>query len=425
MHLSDMNINALRTFKSEQEKKYEDFRAKGLKLDMSRGKPSPEQLELSAAMLDIPSTELRQSADGTDARNYAGVDGIPEIKRLFAELLSVDEQGIVVGGNSSLNLMYTIVSLCMSHGAGGCTPWGKGKPKFLCPAPGYDRHFFICEFLGIEMIPVKMTADGPDMNFIEEQVAKDSDIKGVWCVPKYSNPEGIVYSDETVRRFAALKPAAKDFRIFWDNAYFVHHLTDERPEILNIVEECAKAGNPDMVYMFASTSKISFAGAGLAVCATSAANAAALKKQLGIQTICFDKINQLRHAKFFPNAESVYRHMEKHRAILAPKFDIVLSGLENTLSPLGIGNWHKPLGGYFVSFDAPRGCAKRIVELCKEGGVVLTGAGATFPYGKDENDSNIRIAPTYPSCGELSAAMELFCICTCLAAAEKRIEALT
>lgn len=419
MLLSDMNTKELHQFRVEQQKKYDEFRLRGLKLDMSRGKPSPEQLDLSSAMLDIPSSEVSFAADGTDARNYAGIDAVSETKNLFAQLLSVDASGIIVGGSSSLNLMYSIIALCMSHGVDDCEPWSKQKIKFLCPSPGYDRHFTICEFFGIEMIPVKMTETGPDMNFIESQLAKDESIKGIWCVPKYSNPEGIVYSDETVRRFASLKPAAKDFRIFWDNAYFVHHLTEEKVEILNIIDECSNAGNPDMAYMFASTSKISFAGSGLAVCATSNKNAANLKKQLGVQIICFDKINQLRHSKFFPNAQSVYEHMERHRKILAPKFDIVLRFLEGELLPLGIGSWHKPKGGYFVSFDAPNGCAKRIVELCKEGGVTLTGAGATFPYGNDENDSNIRIAPTYPLIDELSAAMELFCISARLAYAEK------
>ena len=419
MLLAEMDKAALSVFAQEQEKKYEEFCGHGLKLDMSRGKPSPAQLDLSSAMLDIPAAEVIRACDGSDVRNYSGIDALPEVKRLFSELLCVGDDNLIVGGASSLNLMYNIVSLSMSHGVGGCQPWSKGKPKFLCPSPGYDRHFGICEFFGIEMIPVAMGSDGPDMNFIERAVSIDPEIKGIWCVPKYSNPDGIVYSDETVRRFAALKPAAKDFRIFWDNAYFAHHLTDERVEILNILDECKKAGNPDMAYMFASTSKISFSGAGLAVCATSAENAVQLKKRLGVQIICYDKINQLRHAKFFPDAKAVYEHMKKHRAILAPKFEIVLSRLGSELEPLGIGSWHRPKGGYFISYNAPQGCAKEIVRLCKEGGVTLTGAGATYPYGNDKFDSNIRIAPTYPECSELESAMELFCIAAKLAYARK------
>ena len=421
----ELSKEELLELKSSLEAKYQEFQSKNLKLDMSRGKPSIEQLDLTMEMMDVLNSHSDlTSEDGLDCRNYGGLDGIPEAKRLMQEIMEVGDEEIIIYGNASLNIMYDTISRSMTHGVMGSTPWCKlDKVKFLCPAPGYDRHFAICEFFGIEMITVPMTPNGPDMDIVEKLVHEDEAIKGIWCVPKYSNPQGYVYSDETVIRFANLKPAAKDFRIFWDNAYCVHHLYFDDPvEILNIVGECKKAGNPDMVYKFASTSKISFSGAGIAALVASKANIDDIKKQLAIQTIGYDKINQLRHARFFKNKAGVLEHMKKHAAIMRPKFEAVLNVLETELGGLEIGEWTKPKGGYFISFDSMEGCAKTIVAMMKDAGVVMTGAGATFPYGKDPKDSNIRIAPSFPPLEELELAAQIFTVCVKLASVNKLLE---
>lgn len=402
-------------------KEYEAAKAKGLKLDMSRGKPSPAQLDVSNEMLDIVNSETGCVSDsGTDCRNYGIMEGIPEARQLMGDFLRVPKENVFVCGNASLNIMYDCVSSAMLFGIMGSTPWGHlDKVKFLCPVPGYDRHFKITELMGIEMINIPMTENGPDMDMVEKLVSSDSSIKGIWCVPKYSNPQGIVYSDETVKRFAALKPAAKDFRIYWDNAYALHYIYDENIEIPEILSECAKAGNPDLVYEFCSTSKISFAGGGISAIASSEANLKWISKRMNVETISYDKINQLRHARYFKNGDGLRAHMRKHAEFLRPKFDVVLETLDRELTGLGAGSWMKPMGGYFISFDAVPGCAKAIVNKCKEAGVVLTGAGATYPYGKDPDDSNIRIAPSYPTLEELKQAAELFTLCAKLATVEK------
>lgn len=401
---------------------YLAYKAKNLKLNMARGKPGPEQLDLSIGMFSALKPE-DMNADGLDVRNYGVLDGIPSCKKLMADMLQVKPEDVIIGGNSSLNMMYDAIARAMSFGVyGSVKPWGQyDKIKFLCPVPGYDRHFAITELFGVEMIPIRMTAEGPDMDLVEQYVQSDELVKGIWCVPMYSNPDGITYSDETVRRFANLKPAASDFRIFWDNAYCVHHLTDDHDTLLPILDECRKAGSEDMVFMFASTSKVTFPGSGIAVMAASAHNIAFTKKQLGIQTIGFDKLNQLRHVKFFGDIDGLKNHMLKHREILAPKFAIVLDTLERELTPLGIARWNKPTGGYFVSVNTLDGCAKRVVALCKNAGVELTGAGATYPYHVDPYDCNIRIAPSYPSCEELQQAMDIFCIAVKLAFLEKKL----
>lgn len=402
-------------------KEYEAAKAKGLKLDMSRGRPSPAQLDVSNEMLDIVNSETGCVSDsGTDCRNYGIMEGIPEARQLMGDFLRVPKENVFVCGNASLNIMYDCVSSAMLFGIMGSTPWCHlDKVKFLCPVPGYDRHFKITELMGIEMINIPMTENGPDMDMVEKLVSSDSSIKGIWCVPKYSNPQGIVYSDETVKRFAALKPAAKDFRIYWDNAYALHYIYDENIEIPEILSECAKAGNPDLVYEFCSTSKISFAGGGISAIASSEANLKWISKRMNVETISYDKINQLRHARYFKNGDGLRAHMRKHAEFLRPKFDVVLETLDRELTGLGAGSWMKPMGGYFISFDAVPGCAKAIVNKCKEAGVVLTGAGATYPYGKDPDDSNIRIAPSYPTLEELKQAAELFTLCAKLATVEK------
>ncbi len=426
MLLSEMSKEELLKFKDDVQKEYDDFKNQGLSLNMARGKPSSAQLDLAMKMLAAVNSYDAdyKASDGTDCRNYGGLDGIIDAKNLFSPMLGVTNDELIVCGNSSLNIMYDTIAKCIIFGVDGVQkPWKDyEKIKWLCPAPGYDRHFAICESFGIEMITVPLNEDGPDMDMIEKLVSEDDTIKGIWCVPMYSNPTGITYSDETVKRFANLKPAAKDFRIFWDNAYCIHHLTETPDTLLNILDECKKAGNDNMVYMFASTSKITFAGGGIAVMAASKANVDYIKSLMTVQTIGFDKINQLRHAKFFGNYEGLMAQMEKHREILQPKFEMVLDTLEREITPLGIGSWHKPRGGYFVSFDAMDGCAKRICQLCKDAGVVLTGAGATFPYGKDPHDSNIRIAPSYPPVEELELAMKLFVAAVKLASAEKLLE---
>lgn len=418
----DMSVEELMELKSELEQEFEEVKAKGLKLDMSRGKPSMAQLNLSMGMMDVLTSESDLSCEeGVDCRNYGVLDGIREAKQLLADMMEVPRENIVIFGNSSLNVMYDTIARSMTHGVMGSTPWCKlDKVKFLCPVPGYDRHFAITEHFGIEMVNVPMTPTGPDMDIVEKLVAEDDSIKGIWCVPKYSNPQGITYSDETVHRFACLKPAAKDFRIFWDNAYGIHHLyADKQDYLIEILMECKKAGNPDMVYKFASTSKISFPGSGIGAIAASDANLVAIRKQMQIQTIGHDKLNQLRHARFFGDIYGMVVHMEKHAEILRPKFDKVLETLERELAGLEIGSWIAPRGGYFISFDSMEGCAKAIVARAKEAGVVMTGAGATFPYGKDPKDSNIRIAPSYPTLEELATATEIFVLSVKLASIDK------
>ena len=400
--------------------KYKEYQALGLKLDMSRGKPAPIQLDMSVEMLNHCLDGEYISENGVDCRNYGVLDGIYEAKRLFMPMLGVGRYEMIIGGNSSLCMMYDTIARAMLLGVlGGKKPWSKYEHvKFLCPAPGYDRHFAICQSMGIEMITVPYKDDGPDMDMVEKLVAEDEEIKGIWCVPMYSNPEGITYSDEVVRRFANLSPKAEDFRIFWDNAYCVHHLSDTPDHLLNILEECKKTGKENMVFIFTSTSKITFPGGGLAVLAASEANIEYIKGQMTYQTIGYDKLNQLRHARFFKDFSGIEEQMRKHRAVIEPKFKAVLAELDKEIAPLGIGTWHKPNGGYFISFNGLKGTAKRTVELCKEAGVVLTSAGATFPYGIDPEDKNIRIAPTYPTVEELQSAIEIFCVAAKLAAIE-------
>lgn len=421
MNFTHMTQNELLSAKKDLAESYNRIIGEKLSLDMSRGKPEKLQLDLTRAMLSVISADADcYSENGTDCRNYGIVDGIYEAKKLFGDLLGVCPEKVIVGGNSSLNLMYDQMVRCMLYGVpGGNGPWVKnGKNKFLCPVPGYDRHFGICETLGIEMINVPMTENGPDMDVVEELV-KDPDVRGIWCVPKYSNPEGVTYSDETVKRFAALSPASPDFRIFWDNAYCIHRIYDEDTPLLNIIDECESAGNPDMVYVFTSTSKISYPGAGVAAVASSERNIKAITDVMKYQTIGHDKLNMLRHVKYFGNADGVRAYMSKHADILRPKFDAVLNTLEKELGGTGAASWKKPLGGYFVSLDVLPGCAKRTVELCKEAGVVLTGAGATYPYGIDPEDKNIRIAPSFPPIDDLKKAMDVLCVCVKIAAIEK------
>lgn len=421
----EMSREELIVLKEELEKQFEDAKGKGLKLDMSRGKPSPVQMDMAMELMNILHSGSDYNTEaGVDSRNYGLPDGVPEAKRLIGEMIGVPAENVIVYGNSSLSIMFDTVSRSLTHGVMGSTPWCKlDKVKFLCPVPGYDRHFKITEYFGIEMINIPMTPEGPDMDMVAEYVENDSSVKGIWCVPKYSNPQGLSYSDETVRRFAALNPAAEDFRIYWDNAYAVHHLyEDKQDEILEIFEECKKAGHPDMVYEFCSTSKISFAGSGISGLASSEANLVDIRKHLTLQTIGHDKVNQLRHVRYFKNIDGIMEHMKKHADIIRPKFEATLAGLEKGLSGLGIGSWTKPLGGYFISFEAMEGCAREIVAKCKEAGVVLTGAGATFPYGKDPKDSNIRIAPTYPSPEEMAATTELFVLCVKLVSVNKLLE---
>ena len=417
-----LSKDELRELESSLTEEYAKAQQMGLKLDMSRGKPSPAQLDIAMGILDaVNSSSDIKSEDGVDCRNYGGLDGIPEARHLMADVMDVSYENVIVYGNSSLNIMYDTISRLMLEGTGDNTPWCKlDKVKFLCPVPGYDRHFAITQHFGIDMITVPMNEDGPDMDTVERLVSSDDSIKGIWCVPKFSNPGGCVYSDEVVRRMAALKPAAKDFRIMWDNAYALHYLyEDNQPQILDIISECEKAGNPDMVYEFASTSKISFAGAGIAALAASKANIAEVKKALTIQTIGYDKLNQLRHVRYYKNKDGIMKHMMKQAEVLRPKFEAVEEVLDRELSGLGIGTWTKPLGGYFISFNAMPGCAKAIVAKCKEAGMVLTGAGATYPYGQDPSDSNIRIAPSFPTVSDMRKAAELFALCVKLVSVEK------
>ncbi len=414
--------NKLIDMRCELETAYEQLCAKGLKLNMSRGNPGPDQLALSMGMLrnwpgDEPDAWIVEG--GADARNYGLLDGIPEAKKLMGELLDVPADQIIVGPQASLNLMYDALARAMLYGVLGSTPWCRlPKIKFLCPVPGYDRHFRITEKLGFELISVAMNENGPDMDIVEELV-KDEAVKGIWCVPRFSNPSGIVYSGETVRRIAALKPAAADFRVMWDNAYCVHALYPDAPQVLNIITECEKAGNPDLVYEFCSTSKITFPGAGISAFAASPANIADQKKWLGIQTISYDKLNQLRHVRFLRDKAGVLAHMQKQADLIRPKFELVQEILKRELEGTGIGSWSDPRGGYFVSFHSLPGCARAIVERCRKAGITLTEAGATYPYGRDPEDSNIRIAPTFPSIEELKLALEGFTLCVKLVSVEK------
>lgn len=412
----------LAALKDHYMKEYEDYKCKGQKLDMSRGKPGPDQLALSAPMLDVLSSQSDLSAsDGTDCRNYGCLDGIPEAKKLMGGLLGLPAENMIVGGNSSLNMMYDTVARAMLHGVyDSPKPWCRlKKVKFLCPVPGYDRHFAICQHFGIEMINIPMNEDGPDMDLVERLVREDDSIKGIWCVPKFSNPTGLTYSDDVVRRFANLSPKAPDFRIFWDNAYFIHELTEERVPLLNLFSEAQKRGKEDMVFVFCSTSKISYPGSGLAAMGASFHNIQNIKMQMTVQTIGNDKMNQLRHVRFFRDEAGVLAHMEKHAQLIYPKFQLVERILEEELGYCGIARWTSPKGGYFISLDTQPGCAKRVVSLCREAGVAMTPAGATFPCGIDPEDANIRIAPTYPSLEELESAAKILCLCVKIATLEK------
>ena len=425
MSYIDMSKEELIKLREKLLAEYEEKKALGLNLSMARGKPADSQIELSMGMLNILDENTQfVGEDGLDTRNYGIISGIKEAKKLFADILDVKPSNIVIYGSASLSLMYDTISRAYIKGILGSTPWSKlDKVKFLCPVPGYDRHFTICEFFGIEMINVPMDDNGPDMDMVEKLVAEDDSIKGIWCVPKYSNPAGIVYSDEVVKRFANLKPKAADFRIYWDNAYCIHHLyADNQPELLNIVTECEKAGNPDMVYEFCSTSKVTFPGAGVSAIAASEANVAEIVKFMDAQIISHDKLNQLRHVLFFPNMDVLNAHMMKHADIMRPKFEKVLEMFESELGDTGIAAWTKPLGGYFMSFDGMEGTAKKIVSMCKDAGIVMTGAGATYPYGKDPKDSNIRIAPSFPPIDELIEACNVFIICVKIACIDKILE---
>jgi len=422
---SEMTKDELKSELETLKKEYQKYQEMDLKLDMSRGKPCREQLDLSMGMMDTLNSQADLTCeDGTDCRNYGVLTGIHEAKVLIGDMMENNPENIIIYGNSSLNVMYDTVSRAMTHGILGNTPWCKlDKVKFLCPVPGYDRHFAITEYFGIEMIPVPMSPEGPDMDMVEKLVAEDDAIKGIWCVPKYSNPQGYSYSDETVRRFARLKPAAKDFRIFWDNAYGIHHLYDDDQDyLIEILAECKRAGNPDLVYKFASTSKITFPGSGIAALASSPNNLEDIMKQMTNQTIGHDKVNQLRHVRFFKDIHGMVEHMRKHADIIRPKFEAVLDAFDRNLGGLGVGEWTKPKGGYFISFDALPGCAKAIVKLAKKAGVTMTGAGATWPYGKDPEDKNIRVAPTLPTLDDLKTAAELFTLCVRIVSLEKLLD---
>lgn len=414
-----MTKDELASAKAGLEQEYKAFQGRGLKLDMSRGKPGKDQLDLSMELLEVlDGTSDCTSENGMDCRNYGVPAGIPECRRLFAPLFDVKPENVIIGGNSSLNLMFDYISQCMTHGAGS-EPWNKqGCVKFLCPVPGYDRHFAILEYFGIQMVNIPMTQDGPDMDAVEEY-ALDASVKGIFCVPKYSNPGGVTYTAETVRRLAQMRTAAPDFRIMWDNAYCVHDLNDTPDALCSIAQACQQAGCPDRVIQFASTSKVSFPGAGVSALAASDANMQAILHRMSFQTIGHDKLNELRHVRYFKDLDGIRAHMKRHAAIIAPKFRIVDEILSENLDGLGIAEWKLPNGGYFISLDVLEGCAKRVVSLCKDAGVTLTGAGATFPYGKDPADANIRIAPTFPPVEELKTATQLLSLCVKLAAAEK------
>lgn len=419
--ISDVTVTELYAQRAALQQAYQGYQGAGLRLDMTRGKPSSEQLDLSVGLLDAVGSDSFRAADGGDTRNYGGLDGLPEAKTLFADLLEVSPDEIVVGGNSSLALMHTVVSSALLHGVpGGAGSWqSQGQVKFLCPVPGYDRHFAVCEHLGIEMIPVEMKTDGPDMDAVEELVAHDTNIKGMWVVPKHGNPTGVTFSDAVVQRLGKLRPAALDFRLFWDDAYTVHHIDDDPPTLLNALQVCKEAAAPDRVILFASTSKISFAGAGVAVVGGSVDNMAWLRGHLSKMTIGPDKLNQLRHVRFFKDAAGIRAHMQKHAAILRPKFELVDRILTEDLDGLGVAEWNKPRGGYFVNFNTLDGCASRVVTLAQAAGVKLTGAGATFPYGRDPRERNLRLAPTLPSLTDLEQALRVFTLCVKLASLER------
>ncbi len=424
---AEMSKEELLKEKEALEQQFKDVEAKGLDLNMARGKPSKAQLELSNGLMDVLNSDSYFNDEtGTDCRNYGISDGIPEAKRLMGDMSEVDPDDMIIFGNSSLNIMFDTVARSYSHGVCGNTPWCKlDNWKFLCPVPGYDRHFKITEFFGAEMINIPMTPEGPDMDLVEQYVNNDPSVKGIWCVPKYSNPQGYSYSDETVRRFAALTPAAPDFRIYWDNAYSIHHLYDDpahQDVILELLDECRAAGHPDIVYKFISTSKVTFPGSGLAALAASKTNLDDVRKYMSAQTIGHDKLNQLRHVRFFGNMANMHAHMSRHADILRPKFEAVESTFEQELGGLGIGEWTKPNGGYFIAFDSMDGCAKAIVAKCAEAGVKLTPAGATFPYGKDPRDRNIRIAPSFPPLDELKQATEVFTLAVKLVSIDKLLE---
>ena len=413
----EMSKEELQAQEVEVNKKYQEFKDLDLSLNMARGKPAPDQIDHANGMLETMTDY--HAKDGLDVRNYGVLDGLPEMKEIFSDLLDIPAKNIIVGGNASLNLMFDQMMRLVVFGTEGEKPWGQlEKVKFLCPAPGYDRHFMVTETLGFELITVDMTPEGPDMDQVEKLVAEDESIKGIWCVPKYSNPQGICYSDETVDRLASMKTAAKDFRIFWDNAYGVHPIFED-VKVKNILDACKEAGNDNRAYYFFSTSKITFPGAGVSIIASSDDNIAEIKKVMTAQTIGYDKINQLRHVRYFKDINGMKDYMKKHAAIIRPKFEAVLETLEKELGELGIASWSKPVGGYFISFNAEKGCAKAIVAKCKEAGLVLTGAGAAYPYGNDPEDSNIRIAPTLPSIEELKVATDLFVTCTKLVTVEK------
>jgi len=421
--LTQMDSATLRDHYSSLVSRYEGFQSQKLKLNMTRGVPCPEQLELSAGLFDCVGPKDYRAADGTDCRSYGGVEGIPEMRELSAQLLQTTPQQVIVGGNSSLTMMYDLIVRAMLYGLPGSTiPWGKlPKVKFICPSPGYDRHFAICESLGIEMIAVDYLQDGPDMDQVEALVGADVSIKGIWCVPKYSNPTGITYSDTVVQRLAAMPAKAADFTIFYDNAYNIHHLADTQPKLLNILDVCKQTSHPDRVFVFGSTSKMTFPGAGVAMLASSETNIAWLKKLISIQTIGPDKLNQLRHVRFFKDGAGLEAHMRKHAAIIKPKFDLVISILEAELAGKNLASWSNPLGGYFINLDTLPGCAQKVVAKAVAAGVSLTPAGATFPYGKDAADKNIRLSPTFPSLPDLEKAMQLLTLCIQLVSAEQEL----
>lgn len=414
----------LLSLKKQLEEEYMEIKARGMSFNIARGKPSPAQLDLADEMLvELKNREDCMAEDGTDCRNYGLPLGVPEVRKLMGDIAGAPAWQVIVCGNASLPVMFDAVARSFIHGVCGSLPWARyDKVKFLCPVPGYDRHFGITEYFDIEMINVPMTPTGPDMDIVEKLVSSDPLIKGIWCVPKYSNPQGITYSDETVRRFAALEPAAEDFRIFWDNAYALHHLYDEeerQDQLLNILEECEKAGHPDLAYVFVSTSKISYAGAGISAVASSPRNIRYIAEYMNYQIISHDKLNQLRHLKFFKDINGIREHMKKHAALLRPNFEAVSSRLEKDLAGLEIGSWNVPNGGYFISFDALPGCAKEIVRLSKEAGLILTDAGATYPYHMDPQDSNIRIAPSMPTPAQLEVAAGIFTLCVKIASINK------
>ena len=425
MRVAEMNREALEAFAADCKKQYEAFQAQGLKLDMSRGKPSPKQLDLTNGITNCLSEDDYKAENGLDCRNYGCLDGLPEAKAFFAPMLGVKPEDVIVCGNSSLNIMYWAMSLAMTNGVMGSKPWGKyDKVKVLCPVPGYDRHFAVSEFLGMELVNVPMKEDGPDMDIVEKLVAEDDTIKAIWCVPMYSNPGGVVYSDAVVKRFAALKPKAKDFRIFWDNAYCVHAFEGEPAEIPDIIAESEAAGNPDIVYEFASTSKVTFPGAGIAAVATSPANQIDIRRFLKYATIGPDKLNQLRHARYFKNTAGLRAHMRKHAALLQPKFEAAYRVLSEELGDTGAADWTTPSGGYFFSFNTPAGCASEIVRRCEACGVKFTPAGATYPRGVDPEDRNIRIAPSFATVSEIETATRILALCTKMVGIEKRMRAL-